>query len=200
MSQYRLRSYGYAMVEEDRNAGWVLAYEDPEVSAARGRGKLWPGDLLREKELFELAEWIANRKGTDYDRRQYFKFKAHRGNLPFKNLDEMYHAIDNFEHGPEYKHFTFEMEAPHGADVQHVYSQNPVDAIEGLIGEPEWKDQMSYAPRKEWVLTADGQKRWVFDEMASGDYWARLQAHIIKSEEASQGSTSYPLFCIDRPD
>ncbi|KAG8728968.1 hypothetical protein FRC11_009799, partial [Ceratobasidium sp. 423] len=117
--------------------------------------------------LFEVAKWLATMKGTDEDRRRYFELKVHQNNLPYKNLNEFYQAIDNFEHGPEYRHYTFELETDCNPDVQHIYSQNPIEAIKDLIGNLEWKKHMSYAPRMEWVLAADGQKIQVVSKMAS---------------------------------
>ncbi|CAE6481254.1 unnamed protein product [Rhizoctonia solani] len=178
MSQYRLRCYGYATVKEDQTAGQVLRYEEPKSRRAWGRGKLRPEDLLREKELFERAEWLATMKGTDNDRGRYFE--VHQNSLPYKNLDEMYQAVDNFEHGPEYRHFTFELETQHGADVQHVFGLDPIEAIRDLIGEPEWKYQMSYAPRTEWAIAADGREIQVFSEMASGRWWPGIQRYLPK--------------------
>jgi hypothetical protein len=69
------KRYGYATVEEHPTAGKVLRYE-PVAPESRQRGNRTTEKLSEEKELFELAEWLANISCTDRERQKYFKFKA----------------------------------------------------------------------------------------------------------------------------
>jgi hypothetical protein len=67
----------------------------------------------------------------------------------------MYRAVDNFEHGPEFKHTMFNVATWQGSEDQHTYARCALEITRELIGQEDWKDHMSYAPRSEWVWTAD---------------------------------------------
>ncbi|CCO35965.1 hypothetical protein BN14_10087 [Rhizoctonia solani AG-1 IB] len=169
------RYYGYASTELHPTAGKVLYFEESVPELLRGHKKRKPEDLLKEKELFELAEWLANMSCTDRERKRYFDFEVHKRNLPWSSLDDMYHAIDNFEHGPDFRHYTFSAKSQEGSEEQDVYARCPLEVIRDLIGEEQWREHISYAPRLEWVQTADGRKVRVYSEMCSGKWWWRIQ-------------------------
>jgi hypothetical protein len=62
-------------VEEHPTAGKVLRYE-PLAPESNQRSNRNTEKLSEEKELFELAEWLANISCTDREHENYFKFKA----------------------------------------------------------------------------------------------------------------------------
>lgn len=68
-------------------------------------------------------------------------------------------------------------------ETLHCWARDPVEVVADLMGNPEFKDAMSYAPVENFAkevldeLEADieGERDQIFEEMASADWWKRAQ-------------------------
>ena len=58
-------------------------------------------------------------------------------------------------------------------DSLEIWSQDPVECIKDLLGNPCFKDQMRYAPEKHYG-DKSGQEQ-LFSEMWTGDWWWETQ-------------------------
>lgn len=57
-----------------------------------------------------------------------------------------------------------------------LWKRNPVDCVKELMGNPAFREYMSYAP--EIVHTDAAQTNRVFDEMWTADWWAEIQVRL----------------------
>ena len=54
-----------------------------------------------------------------------------------------------------------------------LWHRDPVECIQALIGNPEFKDYMKYAPYRLYMNSDGTNQSW--DEMASGSWWWGIQ-------------------------
>jgi hypothetical protein len=70
-----------------------------------------------------------------------------------------------------------------------LWSQDPVECVKELIGNPAFKEHMAYSPAKAYADHA-GQHR-VIDEMWTADWWGEKQVRLFEREQQSNGLTSH---------
>ena len=56
-----------------------------------------------------------------------------------------------------------------------LWRRNPVDCVKELMGNPAFRDAMSYVPER--VYTDQAGTNRVFDEMWTADWWWDTQVH-----------------------
>ncbi|KAG1734399.1 uncharacterized protein EDB91DRAFT_1238423 [Suillus paluster] len=85
---------------------------------------------------------------------------------------------------------------------QHeLWQRNPVECVRDLIGNPAFKDYLSYVPEK---VYADAQgKMQVYDEMWTGDWWWNMQEHlpsgaVVALVILTSDKTNLTQFCGDK--
>jgi hypothetical protein len=66
-----LKRHGYAMIEVHKNAARVIRWEVVDEPCHDPS----PEDMLQQKELFQLGEWLATIPISDRDRARYFEIE-----------------------------------------------------------------------------------------------------------------------------
>ena len=69
-----------------------------------------------------------------------------------------------------------------------LWRRDPIECIRELIGDPAFKDSLSYTPEKVYA-DAEGRER-VYDEMWTGDWWWDVQ--VRDEGEGLGGGRSCP--------
>jgi hypothetical protein len=97
--------------------------------------------------------------------------------MPWQNNRDLLKDIDNLPHGPEWS--TQEVDIGEGVykHVHIVFRRNPVDVVKELIGNPQFKEFMRYAPELHW--TSRRRKSRVYNEFWSGNWWWRMQVSSL---------------------
>ncbi|KAF8600617.1 hypothetical protein BDV93DRAFT_510657 [Ceratobasidium sp. AG-I] len=166
-------NHGYAMIE----------YLDEDGVDA----PLVPENPLRQKEWFELAEWLSMMPLNNQERARYFEIERHKHGLPWQNLNEFYRAIDTLEHGPDWSSTSICVSTDEGEETFVVYKRNPVEIVRYLIGLERLNHNMKYGPERHWTITINGHRIWVYSEMGTGEWWWRMQDLL------SKGATIAPI-------
>ncbi|KAG8761973.1 hypothetical protein FRC11_011835 [Ceratobasidium sp. 423] len=166
------QTHGFAIIEVHprrvRVLRWVPPNDDETNEESLER-------LLWQRDVFRLAEWLANMKGTDRDRQAYFTFQVHENNLPWDNLDEMYTAIDTFALTPGWTHEILRVSVDGGEEILDVYMRDILEVIRFLIGLRRLRDHIHYSSEKHWTYDRQGRRIRAFDELWSGEWWWRIQ-------------------------
>ncbi|KAM6494747.1 hypothetical protein JOM56_009370 [Amanita muscaria] len=112
----------------------------------------------------------------------------------FHNMRSLLQIIDSLPHGPEW---TCEIMTVAGDEVGddgrpcveglELWKRDPVNCIRDLIGNPTFKENMTYAPYRVYE-TQDGENR-CWDEMATGDWWWNMQ----DNDDIPEGATIAPI-------
>ena len=98
------------------------------------------------------------------------------GCVSFHNTRSLLQKIDALPSGPKWTCELFEVEgdilnesgAPETKTVE-LWRRNPVECIRDLIGNPEFKRYMKYAPYRLYMNEDGTDQCW--DEMATGSWW-----------------------------
>ena len=84
--------------------------------------------------------------------------------------------VDKLPIGPEWKcrmiNITGDIPDEDGQTMHEqleLWHRDPIECVKGLIGNPAFKDFISYVPER--VYADDGGKVRVFDEMWIGNWW-----------------------------
>jgi hypothetical protein len=101
--------------------------------------------------------------------------------LSFHNSYSFLKKVDQLPTGPEWRCNIIEVTGDkvdeNGITVQEnleLWYRDPVECVKELIGNPAFKDFISYVPER--VYVDDKGKVRVFDEMWTGDWWWNTQA------------------------
>ncbi|CAE7226983.1 unnamed protein product [Rhizoctonia solani] len=162
------RTYGFAVIEVHPQVVRVLRW-DPEADDGNQEPTPW------QRDVFLLAEWLANMGGSDRDRERYFTLRAHRNNLPWKNLHEMYEAIDTFAFTPKWTHQILRVETEEGFEILDVYMRDILTVIKFLIGLRRLREYIHYSSERHWTVDTEGIRIRVYDELWSGNWWWQIQ-------------------------
>ncbi|KAG8729886.1 hypothetical protein FRC10_003320, partial [Ceratobasidium sp. 414] len=182
------RTHGYATVNPHPNAARVFRWEDPELVDSPVNPLDWP-------ELFETGEWLAELPISNADRARYFEIERHKTDLPWEKLSEFYTSVDALPHGPDWTHKHMIVRTEEGEEVLDLWKRCPVESTANLIGARRFREHMTYAPEQHIRVTPDGRKVRVRGEMASGEWWWRMQdslggdatiAPIVLATDATQ--------------
>ena len=67
-----------------------------------------------------------------------------------------------------------------------LWWRNPVDCVQDLIGNPAFRENLSYVPQK--VFTTESGTTRIYDEAWTGDWWWTTQVSIITSSESDHAN------------
>ncbi|KAI0309734.1 hypothetical protein OF83DRAFT_1088860 [Amylostereum chailletii] len=156
-------------------------YESWQAKVDEGEGQPW-GPFASEGE-WKLVEWMMKmlgQKETD-DFLKLDKIKSL--GLSFHNNRAFLQKVDALPTGPEW---ICEMQRITGDRVDkdgkpmmedvEIWYRDPVKCIEELIGNPTFRDFISYAPEKLYEDLA--RERRVYEEMSSGNWWWNIQGKL----------------------
>jgi hypothetical protein len=101
----------------------------------------------------------------------------------FHNTRSLLQKIDTLPSGPEWTCETLEVVgdivdesgAPKAETVE-LWRQNPVECVQELIGNPEFKEYMKYAPYR--LYESDDSTNQCWDKMATGSWWWDIQVRF----------------------
>lgn len=127
---------------------------------------------------------------------RFFQTKE-RTQLSHQNVGQLLTDIDALPHCPDFHRAEFTVTGdildkngnPEETIVE-IFTRNPVECVRELIGNPQWKGNMEYKPRR--VYTGPDKQKRVYDEMWTGDWWWEIQV--------SDASTHAGVFLITHPD
>ena len=98
----------------------------------------------------------------------------------FHNSRSLFQKIDALPSGPEWSCELLEVEGDivdEGGVTQtetvELWRRNPVECVQELIGNPEFKHYMKYAPYRLYMNDDGTDQCW--DEMATGSWWWDIQ-------------------------
>jgi hypothetical protein len=107
-----------------------------------------------------------------------------RENLSFHNNYTFLKKIDQLPTGPEWTcdivTITGNILDDNGIFLEEnveVWRRDPVECVKELMGNPLFKDCMSYLP--EHVYKDDGGKVRIYDEMWTADWWWNTQVSLL---------------------
>lgn len=128
------------------------------------------------------------------------------GCASFHNSRSFLQKIDALPQGPEWTCELLDVEgdildeggAPQTETVE-LWRRNPVECIQELIGNPEFKDFMKYAPYRLYMNDDGTDQCW--DEMATGSWWWDVQVSykgslISDADEKRIGGLTRWCYCI----
>lgn len=67
------------------------------------------------------------------------------------------------------------------AQVLDLWRRNPMAVIQELIGNPAFRDAMSYTPER--VFEDEEKMERVIDEMCTADWWWDIQVSVVVEQE-----------------
>lgn len=87
-------------------------------------------------------------------------------------------SIDSLPTGPRFKLLEVTVEGDHGkVEEVETWMRDPNECIAELIGNPEFHNELQYAPERLW--TDANMKERVYGEMWTGDKWWEIQVSLI---------------------
>ena len=103
--------------------------------------------------------------------------------VSFHNSHSLFQKIDALPSGPRWSCELFEVEgdvlnesgAPRTETVE-LWRRNPIESIQELIGNPEFKHYMKYAPYRLYMDESGTDQCW--DKMATGSCWWDIQVRL----------------------
>jgi hypothetical protein len=98
----------------------------------------------------------------------------------FHNIQSLLQKIDALPAGPDWTGELLDVEgdilnkggSPQTETVE-LWCRNPVECVQELIGNPEFKTHMKYAPYRLYMSSDGTNQSW--DEMATGSWWWDVQ-------------------------
>ncbi|EMD34441.1 hypothetical protein CERSUDRAFT_75980 [Gelatoporia subvermispora B] len=141
---------------------------------------------FESQEEWELAQWIVKNIGHTQSE-QFLKLPIiqSRVKLSFHNKSNLFKAVDSLPNsGVKWtcKEVTVTGDLTGKGDVPQtesieIWFRDPLKCIQELMNNPMFKDNMLYAPQKQY---ADKEgKTQVIDKMASADWWWEIQVHLL---------------------
>ncbi|EIN11500.1 hypothetical protein PUNSTDRAFT_33358, partial [Punctularia strigosozonata HHB-11173 SS5] len=160
-----------------------------ELEATNG---MWGG--FESKGEWELAKWLLRNVGQN-QLENFLKLPIVKDKIApsFTSKKSFFERIDGLPtDGPGWTCDTITIAGDlHGDDGDllteevELWRRNPVDCVRDLIGNPAFKDLMSYVPEKVYA-DAEGKVR-LYDEMWTGDWWWNIQDRL------PEGATVTPV-------
>ncbi|EIW62729.1 uncharacterized protein TRAVEDRAFT_113577 [Trametes versicolor FP-101664 SS1] len=136
---------------------------------------------FRDEEEWGAAKWLmkyVNHTGIE----EYCKLDItrKRTKLSFRSKYMFFKKIDALPVGPQWHYdlvtVTGDRMGPNGqalTEELEVWRRDPLECIAELIGNPAFRDFITYEPTK---IRCDGQR--YYSEMSSGDWWWKTQARL----------------------
>ncbi|KAG1724981.1 hypothetical protein EDB19DRAFT_1897836 [Suillus lakei] len=168
-----------------------------------------PWTLFCDEEEWKLAEWLAkrvNKTGTD----EFLKLAITK-NCTQPSFTSNYTLQKKLNKLPKGPGWTCEIVTSTGDQVdgngnplteQHeLWRRDPVECVHELIGNPAFKEYLSYIPEKVYE-DAKGNRR-VYNEMWTGDWWWDMQERlpagaVVAPVILASDKTNLTRFCGDK--
>ncbi|KAH7918147.1 hypothetical protein BV22DRAFT_1134820 [Leucogyrophana mollusca] len=165
-----------------RRQGGRFTEEFPSaVAAVVGTGKT-VFETLQEAEIINGdTQWAPFRDEDEWELARFLM-----KNLGQNKIDEFLQLpirIDALRTGPDWQCELIDIAGDQVRDdgkIKHekveLWKRNPMECVKELIGNPSFRDLMSYTPERAYMDEA-GLTR-IFDEMWTGDWWWNTQAQL----------------------
>ncbi|KAF8893149.1 hypothetical protein BD779DRAFT_1468164 [Infundibulicybe gibba] len=129
------------------------------------------------KDEWELATWLMKNVGQkSADEFLKLPITRDRTNLSFHNNYTFLKKVDALPTGPDWEckivKTTGDRQGEDGKMMEEemeLWFRNPIDCVKELIGNPTFKDHISYTPER--VFTSNNGDNRVLDEMWMADWW-----------------------------
>ncbi|KAG2357408.1 hypothetical protein BDR07DRAFT_1490745 [Suillus spraguei] len=183
-------------IEPQPDTGWRLGkgetrFERCKREQQEGGEDLW--SPFEDEEEWGLAQWLVKNLGqTRTDEFLKLPITQQRTKLSFHNSRSFLQRVDALPHGPGW---TCKNVTVHGnrqdeagellQEEVELWSQDPVEYVKELIGNPAFKADMGYSPARAYANHV-GQHR-VIDEMWTADWWSNKQNTL------PEGATITPI-------
>ncbi|KAG1841961.1 hypothetical protein F4604DRAFT_1597759 [Suillus subluteus] len=189
-------SYTGRYFEPQADAGWALHEGETKFERYRRHQEEEVEDQwspFEDAEEWDLAEWLVKNLGqTRTDEFLKLPITQNHTKLSFHNNRSFLQRVDALPRGPGWScrkvtvrgNKEDEFGAPLEEEVE-LWSRDPVECVQELIGNPFFKADMAYSPAKAYADRA-GQHR-VIDEMWTADWWGETQKALPK------GATIAPI-------
>ncbi|KAG1874425.1 hypothetical protein F4604DRAFT_1880885 [Suillus subluteus] len=182
-------SYTGRYFEPQADAGWALHEGETKFERYRRHQEEEVEDRwspFEDVEEWDLAEWLVKNLGqTRTDEFLKLPITQNHMKLSFHNNHSFLQRVDALPRGPGWScrkvtvrgNKEDEFGAPLEEEVE-LWSRDPVECVQELIGNPFFKADMAYSPAKAYADRA-GQHR-VIDEMWTADWWGETQKALPK--------------------
>ncbi|KAF8883572.1 hypothetical protein BD779DRAFT_1612257 [Infundibulicybe gibba] len=145
------------------------------------------------QDEWELAMWLSKNVGQkSVDEFLKLPITRDRLDLSFRTNYTFLQKVDALPTGPEWECEIITVVGDRiGEDGQkmredlELWYRNPIDCVKELIGNPAFKDYISYTPER--VFTSHNGEDRILDEMWTGDWWWDTQCKL------PDGATIAPL-------
>ncbi|KAG2138768.1 hypothetical protein BD769DRAFT_1626513 [Suillus cothurnatus] len=191
-------SYTRCYFEPQADTSWAL--HEGETKFERYR-RYQEEEVEDRWEEWDLAEWLVKNLGqTHTDEFLKLSITQNCTKLSFHNNRSFLQRVDALPHGPGWScrkvtvcgNHKDELGVPLEEEVE-LWSHDPVECVQELIGNPFFKADMAYSPAKAYADCA-GQHR-VIDEMWTADWWGKTQKVLPKGATIFQGDKSaWPVY------
>ncbi|QRV89045.1 hypothetical protein RhiJN_17063 [Ceratobasidium sp. AG-Ba] len=165
---------------------FVEPFPDPRAGAPINDEVVPPLDLaaymakvgnLANPDYFDTAKLLMTTGLTNAGRDAHLQSRLYKGQVPWPNNKRLLGDINKLPHGPDWTVYDINLnEAAQRAQHKHssyLFKRSLLATFQDLMANPEHKDFMCYAPRRDW--TAEDQTCRVYGEMCSGDWWWEMQ-------------------------
>ncbi|KAG9076239.1 hypothetical protein FRC06_009623, partial [Ceratobasidium sp. 370] len=145
---------------------------------------------LGKPDYFDTADLLLTTGLTNMGRDAHLKSRLYVGQSPWVNNKQLMADVDKLPHGPEWEVYNIKLDEPirrtRRNHSSYLFKRSVVATFRDLMANPDFKDKMDYAPRREW--TAADRKCRVFGESSGGEWWWRTQEGM-----ADKSATIVPL-------
>ncbi|QRW03219.1 hypothetical protein RhiLY_02218 [Ceratobasidium sp. AG-Ba] len=135
---------------------------------------------LSNPDYFETAELLMTTGLTNTGRDEHLKSRLYIGRTPWINNKQLFRDIDRLPHGPGWNildiNLNEESQRLSRKHSSYLFKRSVIATFRDLMANPEFKNHMKYAPRREW--TAEDRTCRVYGETCSGDWWWDLQEKL----------------------
>jgi hypothetical protein len=90
--------------------------------------------------------------------------------------------LDKLPHGPDWNNHEVEIQVGSETRTEYFLGRNIIQVVRELIGDPQRKDDMCYAPQQHW--TSEKRDVRICSEMWTGRWWWRQQVSTLDSTHA----------------
>ncbi|KAF8804478.1 hypothetical protein BYT27DRAFT_7258947 [Phlegmacium glaucopus] len=185
-------------VDDPQNRSRYRVRYPGQVAKILGKGKtkfeLWQEEQrlnsenawspFNNQEEWDLAQWLIKNVGQkSIDEYLKLPIIQERSRLSFHNTYSFLKKIDQLPTGPDWVcdivTVTGDREGEDGQKMNEdleLWRHNPLECIQELIGNPAFKDKMSFEPAQ--IFTDEGCTNHVIDEAWTADWWWKTQQKI----------------------
>ncbi|KAG9084408.1 hypothetical protein FRC06_004093 [Ceratobasidium sp. 370] len=157
--------FGSAQVECHPTGGRVKRWVTVEEVEDEGEA-----EILRNKAIFMLGEWLGRVGISNKDRDDFFKLPTN-AHLPWENVKQFYESVDALPHGPDWHRETLTVHGDEESEILDLWKRDTLEVVRQLLSDPRFRDHICYAPERH--TNTEGQR--VYSETWTGEWWWRIQ-------------------------